>query len=217
MSSQKVSWIPEKLTTPMRISLAIGLIGSALLVGLVVTQTEKGRNAKLTGQIELGGAFSLLNQTGQRVTEADFAGRHMLVYFGFTNCPHICPAGLQIMAQALDNLAKDAPQKAAAIEPVLITIDPTRDTPEVLGDYVSAFHPRLTGLTGSEEEINAVVKAYKAYTARIADDNSVDGYTMDHSAFFYLMGPDGAFIKHFDSALAPEKMAAQLAHWVVHP
>ncbi len=156
----------------------------------------------------IGGPFSLIDQTGKRVTEADFRGRYMLVFFGYTFCPDVCPVELQSMSAALDMLDQ---KTAAKVTPVFITIDPARDTVAVMAAYVKAFHPRLIGLTGTAEEIAAAARAYRIYyqkaAAEAADD---DSYLMDHSAIVYLMGPDGKYVAHFSPGTKPEAMAARL-------
>ena len=161
---------------------------------------------KIMGQAQVGGPFSLTDHTGKRVTDQDFRGRFMLVFFGFTFCPDVCPTALQVMAAALDKIGS----KAEQITPVLITVDPERDTPEQMAMYVKSFHPRLVGMTGSPEEIAAVAKAYRVYFKRVPDPKSSGGYTMDHSAIIYVMGPDGAFRTHFPYTVNADAMAERL-------
>ena len=155
--------------------------------------------------IALGGPFSLQDHTGQRVTEGAFAGRLGLIYFGFTYCPDVCPTELGLMASALDLLGADA----SRVLPVLITIDPARDTPAALADYVSRFHPALIGLTGSEEEIAAAARAFRVYYRKIQPSGASD-YLMDHSSFIYLVGPDGKVRQLFRPNTPPETIAAAL-------
>jgi protein SCO1/2 len=135
----------------------------------------------------------------------------MLVYFGFTFCPDVCPTALQVMAAALEKLA---PKQADQVVPVLISVDPERDTPAQLGMYVKSFHPRLVGLTGSEAEIEAVTKAYRVYVKKVPDPKSSAGYTMDHSSIIYLMGPDGRYRTHFTHATNPDAMAERLSAFI---
>jgi protein SCO1/2 len=158
-----------------------------------------------SGTALVGGPFTLTDQTGKRVSEKDFLGRHMLVFFGFTYCPDICPTELQVMTAALDMMGADGDR----IQPVFITVDPERDTPEVMKSYVENFGPRLVGLTGSLEEITAVAKAYRVYFAKAAKTGT-DDYLMDHSSIIYLMGPDGRFLKHFTYTTDAQKLAAAL-------
>lgn len=148
-----------------------------------------------TGDALVGGPFGLTNQDGKRVTDQDFRGKYMLIFFGFTFCPDVCPSELQVMSAALDELGPQGDK----IQPVFITIDPERDTPEAMKLYVSNFHPRMVGLTGSEADIAAVAKAYRVYYAKAkSPEGAAPGdYLMDHSTILYLMGPDGRFVKHF--------------------
>jgi protein SCO1/2 len=141
----------------------------------------------VTGKPSVGGPFNLVDQNGKHVTDQDFRGKYMLVFFGYTNCPDICPAGLQVMSAALEKLGK----RADEIVPVFITLDPAQDTQERLATYVKAFSPRLVGLTGSEADIAATAKAYRVYYQKVPDDKDPSRYTIDHSAIFYLMGKDG--------------------------
>jgi protein SCO1/2 len=159
------------------------------------------------GQAMIGGPFELTDHTGKRVSDRDFRGKYMLVFFGFTLCPDVCPTGLQVIAAALDKLGP----KAEAITPILISLDPSRDTPAQLASYVQSFHPRLIGLTGTQAEIDAVAKAYRVYAKRVDDPKSTAGYTIDHSTFIYVMGPDGAYVTHFTHATPVDAMAARLA------
>lgn len=159
-----------------------------------------------SGKALIGGPFSLTSDEGRRVTEKDFRGRHMLVFFGFTSCPDICPAGLQLMAAALDNLG----DKADRITPIFISVDPERDTPQAIGEYVKNFNARLVGLTGTPEEIAAVTKAYKVYFKKVPNDASPADYGMDHTSIIYLMGPGGEYIAHFTPTTTVEQMTERL-------
>lgn len=150
----------------------------------------------------LGGTFRLMDQTGRAVTEADFAGRFLLVYFGFTYCPDVCPTELGIVASALDLLGEPGER----VTPVFITVDPERDTPEALADYVSRFHPRMVGLTGTAEQVAAAARAYRVFYARVQRPE-MTGYLMDHSSFIYLVGPDGRVRSLFRPETAPEVIA----------
>jgi protein SCO1/2 len=152
----------------------------------------------------IGGAFSLIDQDGRPVTDRDFAGRYRIVYFGYTFCPDVCPTDVQNIAAALRLLERDEPALARRIVPVFITIDPARDTPAALKRFVTAFHPRLVGLTGTPAQIAKVAKAYGIYFARGA--GTADGYLMDHSRQIYLFDPDGRPL-----ALLPEGPPAAIA------
>lgn len=198
----------------MRFRLPI-LIGLGLLIGaggaLLALPSARERllpaSTKVLGQAAVGGPFSLVDHNGKRVTDQDFRGRFMLVFFGFTFCPDICPTALQVASEALEKLGP----KAARVTPVFITVDPERDTPEQMKSYVSSFHPSLVGLTGTEAETAAAAKAYRAYWRKVKDDKSTAGYSIDHTSIIYLMGPDGKFITHFTHVTSPDAMAAGIA------
>ena len=160
-----------------------------------------------TARPAVGGPFTLVDTEGRAVTDADFRGRLMLVFFGFTYCPDVCPTALTSIAQALDRLGADADKVAA----VFITVDPERDTPEQLKEYVRHFHPRLVGLTGTPEQVAAAAKAYRVYYAKAKVQGAPgDDYTMDHTTITYLMGRDGKFLAHFSHGTEPEALAARV-------
>jgi protein SCO1/2 len=158
------------------------------------------------GEALIGGPFSLTDQHGARVTEQDFAGRYMLIYFGYTYCPDVCPLSLTTMSAAVDQLP---PEQAAEVVPVFITVDPARDTVEQLALYAPLFHPQLVALTGTEDEVRAAARAYRVYF-HIPDEEG-DAYLVDHSTFVYLMDPDGRYVTHFGIDAAPEAMAQAIS------
>ena len=159
-----------------------------------------------SGQVAIGGPFELVDHNGRTVTEKDFAGRLLLVYFGFTHCPDICPTGLQTIAIAMDQLGAAADK----VQPVLITVDPERDTPAVMKDYVQAFHERLIGLTGSPEQVAKVAREYRVYYQKVVLKDSSLGYSVDHSGFIYLMDGQGKYLAHFRHDATPEQMAERI-------
>ncbi len=164
-------------------------------------------DVRSVGQALVGGPFTLTDQNGKRVTDADFRGKYMLILFGFTYCPDICPSGLQVMNAALQQLGA----KADKVVPIFISVDHERDTPEQLKLYLESFHPRMVGLTGTADEIAAAAKAYRVYFKKVTDEKSTAGFTYDHSALLYLMGPDGKYITHFTHATGPDAIAERLA------
>jgi protein SCO1/2 len=177
--------------TTLALAFAGLLTGAALgFLALRASGPSVEGESTVTGRPTVGGPFSLIDQDGKHVTDKDYRGRYMLVFFGYTNCPDICPAGLQVMSAALDKLGK----RADDVVPIFITLDPTQDTPEKLKTYVKAFSPRLIGLTGSEADIAATAKAYRVYYQKVPDDKDPTRYSIDHSAIFYLMGKDGALL-----------------------
>lgn len=151
----------------------------------------------------VGGPFTLVDQTGREVTDQDFRGRYMLIYFGYSFCPDVCPTELQIMSQALDALGPAAKQ----VQPVFVTVDPERDTVETLADYVKHFRPDLVGLTGSAEQIAKVTTAYKVYAARNPTPSDPENYSVSHSSMTYLMDPKGKFVTVFPYGTQPGEMA----------
>ncbi len=201
-----------RVSTRLLIVAALGLIGGGLGALLVFPAAREHlmpklvENLRTAGKAQVGGPFALTDHTGQRVTDKDFQGRHLLVYFGFTFCPDVCPTGLQVIAAALDQLGA----KADRITPVFITLDPARDTPAQLAGYVGAFHPRLIGLTGTQQEIEEVARAYRVYFKSVKDDKSAAGYTLDHTSIIYLMDSKGEFVVHFTHATAVDAIVSRL-------
>ena len=151
----------------------------------------------------VGGPFELTDHTGKPRTERDFRGRLMLVYFGFTWCPDICPTDLQAIGLALDKLGTDGD----SVQPLFITVDPERDTAEHLADYVKLFHPRLIGLTGSLDAIRKTADAYKVYYAKVDPPKGDSGYyTVDHTAYIYLMDREGNYLGFFPPGTSADRM-----------
>lgn len=163
-----------------------------------------------SGQALIGGPFTLTDQDGKTVTDADFKGKFMLIYFGFTFCPDVCPTELQVMSGALEKLGP----KAADVQPIFITVDPERDTSQVLAKYVKQFDPRLIGLTGTPEQIAAAAKAYRVFYQQAKDEGSSADYTMDHSSIVYLMDREGKFLVFFPPATSPELMAEKIGSFM---
>lgn len=194
--------MPSRRTALIAITaLVLALIATAVMLW----RTPQGGPSG-TGVALVGGPFELTNQDGKRVTDKDFRGRYMLVFFGYTFCPDVCPTTLQLMTQALDKMGPAANN----IQPVFITIDPDRDTPAVLKSYVANFSPRLIGLTGSADDIAKVARAYRvAYSKQ--DTGDPKNYLMDHSSIIYLMGPDGSFVKFFTYTTDVDKLAKDIA------
>lgn len=156
------------------------------------------RSTETAGGSEIGGAFEMLDHNGKTVTDKDYAGQYKLVFFGFTYCPAICPTELQKVNVIMQELGEDA----KAITPIFVTVDPERDTVDVMKQYVEQFHPRLVGLTGSIEQVEATKQAYRVYATKVEND-MMEEYMMDHSAFLYLMDKNNKMI-----ALYPSKDTA---------
>ncbi|HEY9078760.1 SCO family protein [Magnetovibrio sp.] len=167
-----------------------------------------GGGTSSSSSVSIGGPFQLVDHNGKAVTDEDFRGKYMLVYFGYTFCPDVCPTSLSIVAEALDQLS---PEELDKIVPIFISVDPDRDTPESLADFVPHFHEKLVGLTGTPEQIKAVARAYRAFYAKVNEDDPDGNYLMDHSSITYLMGPDGKYAAHFSHGTPPAAMAKRLA------
>jgi protein SCO1/2 len=156
--------------------------------------------------LTVGGPFSLIDGDGKPVTDQSWHGKYMLVYFGYTFCPDVCPTTLSSVADAVDKLGT----KADRLQPLFITVDPKRDTPAVVKQYAAAFGPRIVGLTGTPEQIAAAAKAYRVYYAEHRTGPGPDDYSMDHSSVLYLMGPDGRFIAPVRADQTGPEIAAAL-------
>jgi cytochrome oxidase Cu insertion factor (SCO1/SenC/PrrC family) len=154
------------------------------------------------GRTPVGGPFNLIDHTGRRRADAEFRGKFLLVYFGYSYCPDVCPTDLMALATAMDLLGP----VGRDVQPLFITIDPERDTVEHLADYVTAFHPSLIGLTGTPEEIRKLALAYKVYYAKVEAPDGSD-YAIDHTGFVYLVGPDGQFVGFFPPNTTAERLA----------
>ncbi len=181
----------------------LGVVAVLLVCGIVWMQFAPAT----VDQAAIGGPFQLVDSAGHPVTDQAFRGKYMLVYFGYTFCPDVCPTTLADVATALDKLGP----RAGEVQPLFITVDPQRDTPAVVGQYAANFSPRLVGLTGTADQIAAVARAYRVYYARHRTGDGPGDYTMDHSSILYLMGPDGHFIAPIRADEQPEAMAADIA------
>lgn len=187
-------------------ALAVAVV-SARIVFKLQERTAQGPSApgqiRVSADTAIGGPFTLTDQNGRRVTDVDFRGRFMLVYFGYTYCPDVCPTELNTIALAMNGLGVDAAQ----VVPVFITVDPERDTPASLKAYLASFGPEFVGLTGSEEEIAAAARAYRVYYKK-AEDSDPQSYTVDHTSLVYLMGKDGKIVALFRTGATPDDLAA---------
>lgn len=192
-------WARRALTASL---LAVLVICGLLLYRLWMERVTPGA---MTGEALIGGPFELTDQNGSTVTDQTYRGKLMLIYFGFTFCPDACPTALGIMSAALDKLDVAAER----VVPMLITVDPERDTPQVLKEYVSNFHPRMVGLTGTPEQIAAVAKAYRVYYQKAAGATAGD-YLMDHTLLIYLMDGEGKYVAHFGPQATPDEIAEEI-------
>jgi protein SCO1/2 len=183
----------------------------SLLFGLALAACGTREEPPLKGA-KIGGPFTLVNQNGRQTSDRDFAGKYRIVYFGFAQCPDICPTDLANIGQALRQLEKSDPALAAKVQPIFITVDPERDTPDALKEYAAAFHPRIAALTGTPQQIADAARQYAVYYEKVPTEGG--GYTMNHQRILFLMGPAGepiAMLPHEDKAPA---IAAELVRWV---
>ena len=186
-------------------------VGSVLVAGLLgavpVAHVQSERSASelmdavMWGKEPIGGPFTLVDHTGKPRKDADFRGKLMLVYFGFSFCPDVCPTDLMAIGQAVDKLGPDGD----ALQPLFVTVDPDRDTPAHLADYVPFFHSRLLGLTGDAAQIRDAARFYRVYYAKVAIEGAAE-YTVDHSGFIYLMDRDGKYLGFFPPGTPSDRM-----------
>jgi protein SCO1 len=179
------------------------ILGAGVLVALAYRDTPRGAAGTLLASA-IGGSFRLVDQNGKTVTDADLKGKWSLVYFGYTHCPDACPTALNDIAIALDQLGP----RREAVRSVFITVDPERDTPEVLKEYVTSFDAAILALSGSPEEIARAAKAYRVYYAKHPEPGG--DYSMDHSSVIYVMDPEGRFTASFTHQSTPEEIAERL-------
>jgi protein SCO1/2 len=172
----------------------LGLVVAGLFAWQHGFLSPDGKRPTGSGIAAIGGPFSLTDHNGQRRTEKDFEGKLMLIYFGYTYCPDVCPTALQVMSVAVDNLG----DQAKSVSPIFITVDPERDTVAHLSEYVKNFHKDMIGLTGTAEEIKNAARVYRVYYRKAETaENAGKEYLMDHSSVVYLMGRDGRYLTHF--------------------
>lgn len=198
---------PDPAPPPNRMLYAtLGLLLAVLLFGVGgFLWLGNGAGPGIPGS-GIGGPFTLRDGNGKTVSDADFRGKYMLVYFGYTFCPDVCPMTLTAVADAMDRLGPQANR----LRPLFITVDPRRDTPAVVQQYVAAFGPSIVGLTGTAEEIAGVAKAYRVYYAEHRTGPGPNEYAMDHSSVLYLMDPKGGFVTPIRADMSGEEMAATL-------
>jgi len=210
----------KKLAELRALRVALAVLAGLILAGwLVVWQvgkdharvTEMRQDASQPQQNvppntkKIGGPFTLTNQDGKPASDTQFRGKYLLIYFGYTYCPDLCPTGLQSISRALDNLGPQADK----VQPLFITIDPDRDTPAAMKEYISSFHPKIIGLTGTPQQIASVAKEFQVYYAKGEKVDEHD-YIMDHSSLIYLMDPDGKFVTTFDEEVDPKTIVKTL-------
>ena len=174
------------------------------LSGGDITKGGNGAPVVSSGTPQIGGPFTLIDQDGQTVTQDSFGGKYLLIYFGYTYCPDVCPTDLAKMAAALDAMGDDAKM----VQPIFITVDPERDTQEQMKLYTRQFDARLAGLTGTPAQIASAAQAYRAQYEKVKDPSAEGGYSMEHTPYIYFMSPDNKFLTFFvGTSVTPEDMA----------
>jgi protein SCO1/2 len=193
------------------------LVAGAFLTGLVIflgvflfATGNLGGGSGAPGASAIGGPFQLIDQDGKPITDADLKGRPFLVFFGYTHCPDVCPATLFEVSELMRALGKDADRAGA----LFVTVDPERDTPAALKDYLASFDPRVRAATGNRAAIDAAEKAYRVYAKKVPSDKDKDDYSMDHTALVYLMDKQGRFVAPFSLKRTPAEAAAELRKYL---
>jgi len=188
------------------------LLGGALCGALAACQQQRSAEAPPLEGAAIGGPFTLVDKGGKTVTWDQFKGRWRIVYFGYTFCPDACPLDVQAMMRGFALFEEAHADAAAKVQPIFITIDPARDTPQVVGEWTAAFGPRLLGLTGTPAQVDKAAKAFAVYYKK--GEQTPGGYLMDHSRIAFLMDPDGKPVAMLPIDQKPEAVAAELAKWV---
>lgn len=202
------------MNSRLKIPLAVGVL---LLIAAVVAGLWFLRPSAPEGNLAgaaIGGDFRLTDENGQRVGSDSYAGKWRLIYFGFTYCPDVCPTDLAKMGVALREFENAHPAAVEKLQPLFITVDPERDTPEVMAEFTNSFHPRIIGLTGSREDVDAALKTFRVYASKVPGA-SADSYNYDHLAVFYLMDPEGRPVEFLAGPTAsPEAIAGILERFL---
>ncbi|MGI6245502.1 MAG: SCO family protein [Pseudochelatococcus sp.] len=184
--------------------LIVFVAGLLVLGGAILLQLRGGADAPAPSTV--GGPFTMTDHNGRTVTEKDFLGAPTLIFFGFTHCPDVCPTTLFEVSEVL----RAADSQADGVRVLFVTVDPERDTPALLRDYLGSFDSRIIGLSGDRAQTDAIIKAFKVYAKKVPTGDAPDDYTMDHTAIVYLMDKQGRFVGAFDLKRPPEAAARDL-------
>jgi protein SCO1 len=194
---------PSLVLGPVLFLVGLIALGAAFVAFRPQVPTAQSVSASL-----VGGPFKLVDQTGQEFTDKTVAGKPFLVFFGFTHCPDVCPTKLFEISQVLNAMG----DKAKDLQVLFVTVDPERDTPDVMGRYVSSFNPKIRGLTGDRPSVDAMIKAYRAYSKKVPTEDG--SYTMDHTSIVYMMDRNGQFVAPLNLDRAPDEVARDLGRIV---
>ena len=198
-----------KLLTAVMLALAAA---SAVAAGLALFVSKPAPVVTTTGTADIGGPFTLVSTRGGTVTDQTYRGKWLVLFFGYTYCPDVCPTTLNNISVALEELGADANK----LQPVFVTVDPDQDTREVLSDYLKSFDSRIVGLTGTQAQIDRIVKEYRIYVAKQKSESGDDDYLVVHSAYIYLMDPQGKFVNVIQGTQSGKEIAAWLRKETVH-
>lgn len=190
--------------------LAVTIIAATLMTFKQQPTSPNEQPSEESAAASIGGDFTLTSHEGKNVSNSDFNGKYRLIYFGFTNCPHICPTDMGVISESLYLLN---PMQLEKIQPLFISIDPERDTPEKMKDFLTNFHPKILGLTGDRKIIDEVVEKYRIYAKKITPEESMDAmdYDMNHSTYIYLMDENGHYHSYYSSQnMQPREIAGKL-------
>ncbi len=203
----------EKL---IRSALGLAIIAGAIFLGWTIGpqhETATSQDAALDLDAPVGGPFTLIGVDGRPVSDTDFRGHYMLIVFGYTFCPDICPTSLLAVGRALDELDRTSPGLSQQIVPLFVTLDPERDTPGQMKRYLGNFDPRIVGLSGDLEAIGRMATAYGVRFEKVEDESAGD-YLLDHTTNIMFMGPDGAYLTHFSPLTPPPMLAKAIARYM---
>lgn len=191
----------------LALKISVGIVAVFWLVMLVKPDLlVPQKTATEAGKALIGGPFSLIDHRGKPFTHDNLKGHYSLIYFGFTHCPDICPTTMLVVKNALEQLGSLGDK----VQPILISVDPERDTPESMAQYVKNFHPKLIGLTGTPEQITQVANAYKVFFSKAVQPGSAMEYLVDHSGFLFLMDKNGEYVEHFPHTVAEQTLVDTL-------
>jgi protein SCO1/2 len=203
---------PPPVAAPLPGRLAALLLACTPLAACGGGTGEANPEPPLAGAA-IGGPFELVSETGDTVRWSDFEGRYRMIYFGYAYCPDVCPLDLQRMMQGYQAFAREKPELAAQVQPLFVTIDPARDTPQVVGEFTANFGDELVGLTGTQEQVDSAAKAFAVYYAK-GEESSGGGYLMDHSRSAFLMDREGEPIALLPVEQSGQAVAEELVRWV---
>ncbi|WGS21085.1 MULTISPECIES: SCO family protein [unclassified Bradyrhizobium] len=194
------------------LALVLAAVGALTTVGALLVAPPPPKSIT-SGTAAIGGPFTLVSTDGKSVSDQSYRGKWLLIFFGYTFCPDACPTALTNISAALEKLGPDA----GKLQPLFVTVDPQRDTPQVMAEYLKSFDPRIVGLSGTQAQIDSVLKEYRIYVARQKSEAEDGNYLVSHSAYVYLMNPQGRFVDVAQGSESGEEIAEWLRKKIAHP